>query len=79
LSDFSEDRRWQFLRALVALDGRSVTLYEEVHPLSRLAAPGVHARFVTRPAAMLSDACKPIVITDAGFRSPWFKLLDQYG
>lgn len=78
-SDLSEDRRWQLLRASVALDGRSVTLYEEVHPLSRLAAPGVHARFVARLAAMLPDACEPIVITDAGFRSPWFKLLNQYG
>jgi len=47
-SDLSEDRRWQLLRASVALDGRSVTLYEEVHPLSRLAAPGVRARFVAQ-------------------------------
>ena len=42
-SDLSEDRRWQLLRASIALDGRSVTLYEEVHPLSRLHPRGARA------------------------------------
>lgn len=51
-SDLTPNLRWQLLRASVAVEGRSVTLYEEVHPLSRLAAPGVHRAFLTRLAAM---------------------------
>ena len=78
-SDLSADRRWQLLRASVALEGRSVTLYEEVHPLSQMASRAVHKRFVVRFCAMLPPGCRPIVITDAGFRSPWFQLIEQSG
>ena len=78
-SDLSADRHWQLLRASMALEGRSVTLYEEVHPVSRAAAPGVHKRFLLRLGAMLPPGCRPIVITDAGFRSPWFQLVERMG
>lgn len=78
-SDLSADRRWQLLRASVALEGRSVTLYEEVHPLSQLASRVVHKRFVARLGAMLTPGTRPIVLTDAGFRSPWFQLIEQSG
>lgn len=78
-SDLSADRRWQLLRASVALEGRSVTLYEEVHPLSQLSSRVVHKRFVARLGAMLAPGARPLVITDAGFRSPWFQLIEQSG
>lgn len=78
-SDLSADRRWQLLRASVALEGRSVTLYEEVHPLSRASGRGVHKSFLARLGAMLPPDCRPIVITDAGFRSPWFQLVNAIG
>jgi hypothetical protein len=78
-SDLTPDRCWQLLRASIALEGRSVTLFEEVHPLSRLAASGVHRRFLKRLAAMLPPGCVPILVTDAGFRSTWFKLVNRMG
>ena len=78
-SDLTPDRRWQLLRASVALAGRSVTLYEQVHPLSRATSPRVHARFLTRIKAMLPNGCTPILITDAGFRSRWFTLVNRMG
>ena len=78
-SDLSADRRWQLLRASVALEGRSLTLYEEVHPMVRATSRAVHRRFVRRLAAMLPPGCRPIVITDAGFRSPWFQLIERSG
>src|SRR5258708_29787580 len=34
-SDLTPDQRWQWLRASVVVEGRSVTLYEEVHPQRR--------------------------------------------
>lgn len=37
-----EDRAFQKLRASVAVEGRALTLYEEVHPLARAASRGVH-------------------------------------
>jgi hypothetical protein len=78
-SDLTPDRRWQLLRASVALEGRSVTLYEQVHPRSRATSPRVHTTFLTRLAAMLPTNCVPIVITDAGFRSRWFALVNRMG
>ena len=38
-SELTRDQQWQLLRASVVVDGRSITLYEEVHPQSRLAHP----------------------------------------
>jgi hypothetical protein len=35
-SPVTADQKWQLLRASVAVEGRSVTLYEEVHPRHRL-------------------------------------------
>lgn len=78
-SDLTADRRWQLLRASVALEGRSVTLYEQVHPQSQSASPKVHASFLARLGAMLPVGCVPILITDAGFRGPWFRLVEQMG
>jgi hypothetical protein len=78
-SDLTPDRRWQLLRASMALSGRSVTLYEPVHPLSRATAPSVHAAFLARLAAMLPPGCIPVLVTDAGFRGPWFRLVNRMG
>jgi hypothetical protein len=79
-SDLTPDRRWQLLRASVALAGRSVTLYEQVHPQSRATAPRVHAAFLQQLATMLHPpGCVPILITAAGFRGPWFRLVNRMG
>jgi hypothetical protein len=78
-SDLTPDRRWQLLRASVAIEGRSVTLYEQVHPQSRATSPRVHQAFLTQLAAMLPTGCVPILITDAGFRGAWFRLVNRMG
>jgi hypothetical protein len=69
-SDLTPDRHWQLLRASIALEDRSITLYEQVHPQSCATAPHVHKAFLTRLAALLPPGCIPILITDAGFRGP---------
>jgi len=78
-SDLSPDRQWQLLRASVAIEGRSMTLYEEVHPQSRATSPYVHRAFLTKLATMLPPGCVPILITDAGFRGAWFRLVNRMG
>lgn len=78
-SDLTVDRHWQLLRASVAIEGRSMTLYEQVHPQSRATSPCVHEAFIKRLATMLPPDCVPIVITDAGFRSVWFSLINRMG
>ncbi len=78
-SDLTLDRKWQLLRASAAIEGRSMTLYEEVHPQSSATSSSVHQAFLTRLAAMLPLGCVPILITDAGFRGAWFRLVNRMG
>jgi len=78
-SDLNPNRRWQLLRAAMPIGGRCLTLYEEVHPLSRLGNPRVQRAFLLQIKALLPDGVKPILITDAGFRTPWFKAVNRLG
>ena len=79
-SSLTADLRWHWLRASVVVEGRSLTLYEEVHPRTHLGNWQVHRRFLERLALILPPSTlPPIVLTDAGFRNPWFRLIAQRG
>jgi hypothetical protein len=78
-SDVTPDQRWQLLRAGVVVEGRSITLYEEVHPQRKLGNPTVHRAFVQRLKNIVPAGCRVIVMTDAGFHAPWFKLIGEQG
>jgi len=78
-SDLDDRKQHFLLRASLATQGRSLTLYEEVHPLSRKEKPEVHSQFMTTLKAMLPSSCTPIVISDAGFRIPWFRIIESLG
>jgi len=79
-SSLSADMCWHWLRASVVVEGRSITLYEEVHPRSHLAAYTVHKRFLERLDCVLpAQQSAPIVLTDAGFRGTWFALVRAQG
>ena len=75
-SDLTPDRAFHLLRASVPVGGRALTLYEEVHPMKHLANPGIHRRFLRTLKDLLPMDCQPIVITDAGFRAPWFRMIE---
>jgi hypothetical protein len=78
-SDISDDRASQKIRASVAVEGRALTLYEEVHPQSKSANRAVQARFLKTLRRLLPDKCRPIIVTDAGFKNPWFKAVQALG
>jgi DDE family transposase len=67
------------LRAAIAMEGRAITLYEEVHPKKKEGNSKVHQRFIMRLKKLLPLDCNPIVVTDAGFRNPWFKEILKQG
>lgn len=69
----------QILRATIPIGGRAFTLYEEVHPESKLGTLPVHKAFIRRLAAFVPEGVRPIVTTDAGFKVPWFKPVEQQG
>ena len=39
----------------------------------------MHEAFLNQLATMLPQGCVPILITDAGFRSVWFRLVNRMG
>jgi hypothetical protein len=78
-SDLDANKQHFLIRAAVALEGRSHTLYEEVHTIKTKEKPATHKAFMNKLKAMLPDSCCPIVVTDGGFKVPWFKLIQRLG
>jgi hypothetical protein len=78
-SDADLRRRWLMIKAAVAVGGRAVSLYERVYPMKRYNSPRTHREFLEALRTMLPDGCKPIIVTDAGFRGPWFKAVEAHG
>jgi hypothetical protein len=67
------------LTAAVPFDGRAVAIYSEAHPIGRYLKPYVNAAFLRKLARILPPRCRPIIVADAGFRSPFMKLVRNHG
>ncbi|NRA83457.1 MAG: hypothetical protein HRU22_06710 [Gammaproteobacteria bacterium] len=75
-----DDRKENFLiRASLATQGRSLAFFEEIYPLNQKEKPKIHRLFMEQLKTMLPDDCKPIIVTDTGFRIPWFNLVQSLG
>lgn len=68
---------FQVLRASIPMGGRGLTLYECVHPESELNTGTAHQSFLDKLASVLPEGCQPIIVTDAIYRTPWFKAVEQ--
>ena len=60
------------LRASLIRKGRSMTVYEEIHPESVLGNREVHCAFLKNLKRTLPASCEICVIVDAGFRTDFF-------
>jgi hypothetical protein len=78
-TELSWDGSYQLLRAAVPVDGRALSIYEEVHRRRDLNNARVHRRFLQKLQTLLGESCRPIVVTDAGFKTPWFKAVEKMG
>jgi hypothetical protein len=67
------------LRASLSAKGRSIVIYEECHPKKKENNHSVHKQFLKNLKGILSAYSCPIIVTDAGFRGPWFKAVQQLG
>ena len=70
---------YHFIRAAVPLGGRALPILEIPFPLHQYTKPKSHNYFLKRLKEMLPNDCKPLILTDAGFRNPWFKLITSFG
>lgn len=78
-SDLKADGSFKLLRAGMILRGRTITLWEEVHPEKVALTVAVEKAFILALASVLPAGCRPIVMTDAGFRRPWFRAITAQG
>lgn len=61
------------LRASLSMLGRSIVIYEESHPKKNENNHATHKIFLNQLKKLLPKSVKPIIVTDAGFRAPWFQ------
>lgn len=78
-SDLKPGRHWLLLRATVWVHGFALPVYEEIHPLRRLNNRRVQRDFLLTLQMLLGEGVRPIVVADAGFRSPWFQDIERLG
>lgn len=67
------------LVAAVSFEGRALIIYAETHPISRYMKPHVNVAFLRQLQSVLPHGCVPVIVTDAGFRTPWMKLVAAFG
>jgi len=73
------NREEYVLRASLAAQGRAITLYEEIHPKKKVGNDKSHRLFLNKLAKLLPEGCNPIMVTDAGFKNPWFRSVLKLG
>lgn len=78
-ADIREKQRLMVLRASVALSRRSVTVYERTLSLEEHNTDKAHQSFLRELASVLPEGCIPLLVTDAGFKNPWFRAVEQHG
>jgi hypothetical protein len=78
-SDIDGRRKFFLLRAAMPVKGRSPTIYEEVHDWSTKEKRSTHNQFLENLKSILPQDCKPVIVTDAGFRVPWLKKVEALG
>ena len=72
-------RKWALIQAAVPIGGRAVVVYSRVFPFKRYNSPGAHREFLHALKLVLPETCCPIIVTDAGFRGPWFRDVEALG
>lgn len=75
----NKKKDWHILRASLVIRGRGHVIYQEVHPKGSENSPKAQKRFLQTLKKILPTGCKPIIISDAGFRGPWFKEVERQG
>lgn len=78
-SDLKADRSWCLLRAAVPVGGRTLPILDRVFPGKDLGTPKAHKRFLHTLRSLMPPQICPILVTDAGFCTPWFQAVSSMG
>lgn len=72
-------KAFHMLRASIVHDGRSITIYNEIHPQEKVGNHVIHKKFLANLKKLVPYNTKVVVMTDAGFITPWFKAVTNIG
>jgi len=78
-SDVYEGQQFMMLTAAIPLGSRALTLYEKVYPMKQYNSPKAHKQFLQELSQIVPKDKRPILVTDAGFRGPWFREVEALG
>ncbi len=78
-SELKQDRSWHLLRAAMPVGGRTLPILDMVFPAGKQGSPAAEKQFLQRLADVLPEGVVPVLVTDAGFRGPWFRAVEAMG
>jgi hypothetical protein len=61
------------LVAAVPIGGRALPIHIEVHPLKKLGNAAVEKRFLCTLKTIIPTECRSVIVSDAGFKGPFFQ------
>jgi hypothetical protein len=67
------------LQASLVYQGRAIPIYQELHSKKKQHNPDVHNRFLDRLKQIIPSDREIVIVTDAGFQTPWFKKVRSLG
>lgn len=67
------------LRASLLVQGRSIPIYNEIHPQALQESSKVHESFLKQIKLLLPPNKRVVIVTDGGFKTPWFKAVENLG
>jgi hypothetical protein len=70
--------KYHFLRAAVPVGGRALPILEMVFEEKEYGSQKSHSAFLCQLKSILPRDCIPIILTDAGFRNSWFRLILKF-
>lgn len=78
-SDLDTHKGCFLLRASVACNGRGVAIYQEIHDVSTKETPRTHKAFLVKLSTIINQQATPIIVTDAGYKTVWFREVKALG
>ncbi len=70
---------FQLLRVSIPMGGRALTIYEKTYEESELNTRAAHQELLNAIKYCLPEGCRPIILADAIFKTPWFKAIENMG
>jgi hypothetical protein len=78
-SDLDTHKGCFLLRASVAFKGRGVAIYQEIHGASSKEKRCTQKAFLAKLNRIIDKDTKPIIVTDAGYKTTWFREVIELG